>query len=377
MSIEIVMVKISELIPAPYNPRQLSKHDAIQLKKSLDEFGFIDPVIVNSHPSRKNIIIGGHQRINIAKANGYTEVPVVYVPIEDIKREQELNLRLNRNTGEWDWDKIANEFDVDFLKDVGFTDKELQAIPADDIEEDTIPEAPKKARAKKGEIYLLGRHRLMCGDSTKIEDVKNLMNGKKADMVFTDPPYGISVVGSNGSIGKGVLAKEGTYRPVIGDDKEYNPEHLLNLADVIFIWGANFFSNKLPLGQWVVWDKERPEGTTFGECELAWTNGKGKAISIYRNTWNGMIREGETGKRVHPTQKPIKLCSNLLKDYSKDNEIILDLFGGSGSTLIACEQTNRICHGMEIDPIYCDVIIERYCNLVGADKEEIYEKAKR
>lgn len=125
MSIEIVMVKTKNLKPAEYNPRLMSKHDADQLAHSMTEFGVVDPIIVNSHPSRNNIIIGGHQRYYIAKQLNYEELPVVYVSIEDIKREKELNVRLNKNVGEWDWEKLANEFDVDFLKELGFTDKEM------------------------------------------------------------------------------------------------------------------------------------------------------------------------------------------------------------------------------------------------------------
>ncbi len=204
----------------------------------------------------------------------------------------------------------------------------------------------------------------MCGDATKDHNI--LIDNKDIKLLFTDPPYGVSVVGSNGSIGKGCLAKEGTYRPVIGDDTYFNPTYLLNIGEKQIIWGANYFHDKLPLGtRWLVWDKERPDGTTFSDCELAWTSIEGVAVKKYKCTWHGMIREGESEKRVHPTQKPLKLCCEIIKDYTDENDIVLDLFGGSGSTLIACEQLNRTCYMMEIDPVYCDVIVKRWENFTG------------
>jgi len=163
-----------------------------------------------------------------------------------------------------------------------------------------------------------------------------------------------------------LFSKRGTYRPVIGDDTYFNPTYLFNIGEKQIIWGANYFHDKLPLGtRWLVWDKERPDGTTFSDCELAWTSIEGVAVKKYKCTWHGMIREGESEKRVHPTQKPLKLCCEIIKDYTDENDIVLDLFGGSGSTLIACEQLNRTCYMMEIDPVYCDVIVKRWENFTG------------
>jgi len=396
MSIEIVMVKTKNLKPAEYNPRLMSKHDADQLAHSMTEFGVVDPIIVNSHPSRNNIIIGGHQRYYIAKQLNYEELPVVYVSIDDIKREKELNVRLNKNVGEWDWEKLANEFDVDFLKDVGFTDKELQAIPADDIEEDTIPEAPKKARAKKGQIYLLGRHRLMCGDSTKKDDVEKMMDGKKADMVFTDPPYGMNLntdwSGAKSDLDfvreKHTATQGHKYDKVIGDEVDFDPTFIFDLfkCKEIFLWGADYYAERLQNkneGSWIVWDKRLEESADkmYGSCfELCWSKNKHKR-EIARIKWAGIFgteKEPDKDKsRKHPTQKPVDLAVWFIKNFSREKSLIVDIYAGSGFTLIASEKTNRTCYGMEIDPIYCDVIIERYCNLVGADKEEIYGKAER
>jgi len=364
---------ISDLIFAEYNPRELTKDQHQDLKDSITRFGLVDPLIVNIHKERKNILVGGHQRLRIAKELGYKSVSCVEVELTP-EKEKELNVRLNKNTGQWDWDALANHFDVGELLEWGFSEDELQFTEPDVqglTDDDDVPEV-EEAITKQGDLWLLGEHRLLCGDATKKEDVERLMEGQKADMVFTDPPYGIDVVGKNGSIGKGVLAKEGKYKSVINDDKDYDPQHLLTMAEDLVVFGANYFSDKLPKGQWIVWDKNRPKGTTFSDCELAWTNGKGIAIKKYSCTWCGMIREGESEKRTHPTQKPIKLFVDIFNDYQFDR--CIDPFLGSGSTLIACEKTGRKCYGMEIDPHYCDVIVKRWEDYTG-NKAERFEAA--
>lgn len=206
------------------------------------------------------------------------------------------------------------------------------------------------------------RHKVMCGDSTVKEDVDKLMDGKKADMVFTDPPYWVDVVWNWWNIWWNTKnAKAGNYSKVIWDDKDYDPTHLFDFECFIFIWWANYFIDKLPSRwQWVVWDKNRPEWTTFSDCELAWTNWDWIAIKKYKCTWDWFHREGESDQRVHPTQKPIKLCSDIISIYSKEDNNIIDLFLWSWSTLIACEKTNRICYWMELDPVYIEVILKRY-----------------
>jgi DNA modification methylase len=361
---KIESIKINKLKPATYNPRQISTKQYNDLKKSLSKFSLVEPIVVNKDMT----IVGGHQRYKICKELKHTEIDCVVLDLSK-EEERELNIRLNKNTGDFDMDILANEFDIDELTDWGFKhidlDINIDKITEGNTEDDYIPEV-KESRVKLGDVWQLGKHRLMCGDSTKESDVKKLMNGKKAELLFTDPPYGISVVSKKGNIGKGVLAKEGTYREVLGDNKFFDPTFLLSLCENQIIWGANYFHNLLPLKtKWIVWDKDRPEGTTFSDCELAWTSIKGVAVKKYKCTWNGMIREGESEKRIHPTQKPLKICKEILNDYSKKNDKILDLFLGSGSTLIACEKTNRICYGMELDTKYCDVIIERWEQFTG------------
>ena len=377
---EIKTVKINELKPHPKNPRVHPDSAIDKLVRSIKEFGWTNPILV----SKDGYILAGHARLKAAEKAGIQEVPVIYLELEGAKAEAYL-IADNRLQDETDWDmpKLKDllqeldtgEFDLELT---GFDMGEIEDLMTQfhvpgEIVEDEAPEPPEEPVTKPGDLWILGRHRLLCGDATK--DYNILIDNKDIKLLFTDPPYGVSVVGSNGSIGKGCLAKEGTYRPVIGDDTYFNPTYLFNIGEKQIIWGANYFHDKLPLGtRWLVWDKERPDGTTFSDCELAWTSIEGVAVKKYKCTWNGMIREGESEKRVHPTQKPLKLCCEIIKDYTDENDIVLDLFGGSGSTLIACEQLNRTCYMMEIDPVYCDVIVQRYINLKGHDGDVYLER---
>ena len=210
----------------------------------------------------------------------------------------------------------------------------------------------------------------MCGDSTDIENVELLMEGNKADMVFTDPPYGIDVVGDKGNVGGDTKQAPTTkFRKVIGDDTDFDPRFVFDYADKVFLWGGNYFAHLLPkAGKWYVWDKNRPEGLTLSDCELAWSNLDGVKVQKFKCTWDGYHKEGESGTRVHPNQKPIKLLADVLNEVTDEGYTVLDLFLGSGSTLIACEQTDRICYGMELDPKYVDVIRKRYWKFVNGDE---------
>lgn len=240
------------------------------------------------------------------------------------------------------------------------------------------PETGEIIEYKESEIF---SHRLMCGDSTSEEDVSKLMNGVKADMVFTDPPYGIDVVQGKkvggdkpfGKVGGENIVKSNTYSSIIGDETtdtaRKNYEIVKELSDNQIIFGGNYFTDFLkPSKCWCVWDKQNTGN--FADVELAWTSFD-KGAKIYHYLWNGLVREGsrdlELSKRVHPTQKPVGMIINILKDFTKENNSIIDCFGGSGSTLIACEQLNRKCYMMELDEHYISVIIERYINFTGND----------
>jgi len=279
-------------------------------------------------------------------------------------------------------DILANEFDVEELKDWGFKDIEfgfnIDKIVEGNTEDDHIPEV-KESRVKLGDVWELGKHRLMCGDSTKESDVEKLMNGDKADMVFTDPPYGINVV-KNKKVGADFgIAKKGKYSEVIADDTTETAKNFYNTCVSLgmknfIIWGGNYFVDFLPFSSgWLIWNKRANTDirNTFADGEMAWCSFH-TPIRIYDQLWNGMIREGESGKRVHPTQKPLRTLSEIIKDHIK-GDIIYDGFLGSGSTLIACEKTNRICYGMELDTKYCDVIIERWEQFTGQKAKKITE----
>jgi len=371
---KIVKRKITELIAAEYNPRKINKVQEQDLKDSLTRFGLVDPIIININKERKNIVIGGHQRLRVWADLGNTEIDCNQLDLT-LDKERELNIRLNKNGGSFDDELVKEYFDYEELTEWGFTPDELfdkEETTADGlIDDDEIPEA-KESKVKLGDIWKLGEHKIMCEDSTDINNINKLIKNENVNLLFTDPPYGISVVSKKGNIGKGVLAKEGNYRSIIGDDKYFDPSYLLDIGDKQIIWGANYFHNMLPLEtSWIVWDKDRPKGTTFSDCELAWTNKKGVAIKKYKCIWNGMIREGESEKRLHPTQKPLKICVEIIKDFIENKKLILDLFLGSGSTLIAAEKLNKKCYGMELDEKYCDVIIERWEQFTGLKAEKI------
>ena len=383
---KIVQKDISSLIFAEYNPRQLSKDDYKSIKDSISRFGLVDPIIVNKHKDRKNIIVGGHQRIRIAKDLKFDKVPCVEVDLP-YDKERELNVRLNKNTGSFDFDILADMFDMDELIDWGFTEDELVGFSAEEekeglIDDDEIPEDVESV-CKLGDIWQLGEHRLLCGDATKKENIELLLDGNKADMVFTDPPYGIDVVANPprsqetkklGSIGGSVMAKTGKYKSVIGDEDTSVAKKFIELIKDIdcIIWGGNYFTDVLkPSRGWIVWDKKNGD-TTFADAELAYTTFD-KSVRIYEFLWSGMRREGnrkdESKLRLHPTQKPVGLFENIIEDWCKDKKNILDGFLGSGSTLIACEKTNRVCYGMELDTYYCDVIINRWEQFTGKKAE--------
>jgi site-specific DNA-methyltransferase (adenine-specific) len=363
---KIKMHPIKDIKPYGRNPR---KNDGAvdAVAASIKEFGFRQPIVVDG----KNVIIVGHTRYKAALKLGMKQVPVHVA--EGLTQAQARAYRLADNKtnelAEWDKPVLADELsgiEIDMTQ-FGFDAPEVEG----ETDPDAVPPVPADPVTKTGDLYALGDHRLLCGDSTKAEDVARVMGGAKADMVFTDPPYGISVVGSSGKIGGSVKAKNQVYAKVIGDDADYNPTHLFQLSNRLFVWGANYFSDKLPRGQWFVWDKGRPEGTTFSDAELAWSNFDGTAVKTYRNVWNGMVREGENGARVHPTQKPIKLFCDIINDITKDGDVLLDPFLGSGTTLIAAEQLHRRCYGIEISPAYCDVIVKRWEEFTGKKAKKL------
>lgn len=368
---KITEMSVKELKPYAKNTKKHDKTQIANVAESIKQYGFVQPIVVD----KDNNIVIGHCRYEAAKKLKLETVPCVCV--DELTDEQVKALRIvdnKSNESPWDMDFLADElaevdlsmFDFDF--DIGSEEDETEIV------EDEAPEVDENAEptSKLGDIWQLGRHRLMCGDSTDKATVEMLMDGKKADMVMTDPPYGIDVVGDNGEVRANFgVAKKGNYSKVIADDTtdtaKTSYEILKELCDKLIIWGGNYFLDFLPSSDgWLIWDKRVDSGirNTFADGEMAYCSFH-TPVRIYHQLWNGMIREGEKEKRVHPTQKPIKMLSEILEDFTKQDNVILDVFGGSGSTLIACEQLDRTCYMMELDPKYCDVIIKRWESLTG------------
>ena len=366
--------------------KTLPEENLEKLKRSIRQFGFKIPKFVWIDRGHY-FLLDGHQTkkaLESLEAEGYTipEVPYAEVKAKGRQEAAKILLEINSRYGEYNPNtSFFEDFDIDldFIKDIKIPELDimLEDMEQSEIVEDVVPDSPAEPLSKPGDLWLCGRHRVLCGDATKEEDVARLMNGKKADLVMSDPPYGINIVkvGGEGATKFGKVGVEkwvpaNYYPPIKGDDQSFNPDFLFQYSQKIILFGANFFADKLPISSgWLVWDK-KPEGAarnSFADCELIWTNFDIPA-RIYRCTWQGLLKEGEEGvKRQHPTQKPIKLCAEILSDFSKGNDIIADFFLGSGTTLIAAEQTGRICYGCEIDPHYIDVILGRYAKFTGDD----------
>lgn len=379
MKLEVIYLPADSLTPYKNNAKLHPQEQIDQIKKSITEFGMNDPIAVWGE---NNLIVEGHGRLIACQQLGIKKVPVIRLDAlsEDERRAYTLtHNKLTMNTG-FDEEMLKIELgEIDFdMGGLGF-DLELEELNLNDdaeLIEDEVPEPPVEPKAKLGDIYKLGDHRLMCGDSTDAATVALLMDAQKADLVLTDPPYGINVVKKNGRIGIDSVAAAGDYKEIIGDETTDVAEKSFSLLKEVsarqIIWGGNYFLKFLPPSDgWIIWDKRGDLGSNiFADGEMAWCNFHTR-VRIYKQVWQGMIREDEHEKRVHPTQKPIKLMGDILRDFSETGEIVLDAFGGSGTTLIACEQTGRKCYMMELDPKYCDVIIERWENLTGRKAEKI------
>ena len=378
-------VKTADLIPYSNNSRVHSDEQIDQIVASIREFGFISPILCDT----ENNIIAGHGRLMAAEKMGLETVPVV--KIEGLTEEQRRAYIIadNRLTelGGWNMDAVNIELaDLDavgFNIDVTGFDFDLGEDP--EIIEDEAPEPPAEARTKLGDIWQLGDHRLICGDSTDIAVVDKLMDGAKADMVLSDPPYGMNldtdfstIKGSMKSLGRKNHTEGNKYEKVIGDNEDFKPELIttffanFDYVKEIFLFGADYFAEMLPdknKGSWLVWDKRKEsQADAIGsEFELIWSRNKHKRRML-RHDWFGFLSSengADARNRVHPTQKPITLLVDILNQWGKDANVIVDLYGGSGSTLIACEQTGRKCYMVELDPIYCDVIVDRWEKLTG------------
>ena len=366
-------MKPSSIKLNPNNPRLIKDVKFAKLVKSLKEFpdmAKVRPVVIDED----NVVLGGNMRLKAMIEAGWEDIPVKKVEGWTEEQKREFIVKDNLGYGEWDYDILANDYDLTELGDWGMDIPE-DLLPDLDVEEDEAPQVDSlDVKSQPGEVYLLGKHRLMCGDSTKIEDVEKLMDGNKADMVFTDPPYGVDYDGIN-------------------NDSEDGLEDLLNESfslmntfmkpgASIYVFHAdrtahifhNCFRKLFHFSSMIIWKKQsltlsQTDYQSIHEpCLYGWKEGSShfwnsdrKQTSVWEHD-----RKSEEG---HTTPKPTSLVSNAIKNSSNREDLVMDLFGGSGSTLIACEQTDRTCYMMELDPKYCDVIRKRYHKFTTGSEE--------
>jgi len=375
MHIQTTKVPISQVQVDPKNPRILNKEKFKKLKSSIEQF----PEMLEVRPLvvANGYVVGGNMRLLAMNDLGYKEVPVIDVTDWTQGQRDEFMIKDNINFGDWDYDLLANEWEGTDLAEWGMdlweTEvEEMQGL----VDEDEVPDVieDEEPITKLGDVWQLGDHRVMCGDSTKTEDVEKLMDGNKADMVFTDPPYGVSYTSN-------MRVKSEKFEMLKNDDK-----FITNWLDLlpkfskgfVFIWTTwkvldkwiKFGTKVGNLSNMVIWNKggggigdlKKTFSTDYEVC-LVYNRGAeiiGKRIG---SVWS--VGKDSATSYLHPTQKPVELACIAINNICIKKKIVLDVFLGSGSTLIACEKTGRICYGMELDPKYCDVIIKRWEDYTG------------
>lgn len=430
--LKIHNVLIKELQPATYNPRKWDEEAIKQLTESIKRFGLIDPLIVNSAENRRNVVIGGHFRLKVAKDLGYKEIPVVYLNIPDLEKEKELNLRLNRNVGEWDWNLLA-EFSETVLADVGFSSEELDGIfdiedtPEQfDLKKELEKLDIKNIEIQKGDVWQLGDSRLMCGDSTVEEDMLKLMGGEKASLCLTDPPYILDYLNGkrHGKPTEGFgYKKDRKYLETdvlppdftekwMGNINKIQQENFSiivyeNWKNLRMIWGE--MEKYWKVKNMIVWHlPNRHQGFAskykfFSKHDIAMVGASPNSDIEYNldGEIDGLQNEYETalyaisgkpqwegyekGKKIQPSDfiefnaddkkhsgqniifgtKPIEILIPYIKVLTKRGDLVVEPFGGSGSTLIAAERMKRRCYLMEKSPTYAEVIKKRWEKLTG------------
>jgi len=390
---EFKKLRIDELIPASYNPRKKLKpgdSEFEKIKNSITEFGYVDPVIVNKDLT----VIGGHQRLTVLKELGYSEIDCVVIEIDKTK-EKALNIALNKISGEWNKELLADlikdlqslDYDIEFT---GFEPPEIDQlfnevhdkdIKDDDFDLDAELENGDEPLSRLGDLWLLGRHRLVCGDSTVSETYETLMDGKKANLIVTDLPYNVDYKGAAGKIKNDNMGDKEFYEFLLKSYKNMYENVEDGAAAYIFhadretvnfrttLKDAGFFCH-----QTCIWVKNSP---VLNRCDYlyahepilyAWKPTAGHKFygdRKQRTVWNF---DRPTSSKLHPTMKPLQLLAYPIKNSSLSNCIVLDPFGGSGSTLISSDQTNRICYTIELDEKFVDVIVKRYIEHAGTDQ---------
>lgn len=435
--LNVQYVLIEKLNPAPYNPRKWSDSAIAQLTESIKSFGLVDPILVNSANSRKNVVIGGHFRLKVAKDLGIKKVPVVYLDIPDIKREKELNIRLNKNLGDWDFELLA-QFDDSLLSEIGFNSEELDEIfdlsvdepETFDLEKELAKLDIKKITVKKGDVYQLGDSRLMCGDSTIETDFDQLMDGQKADMCLTDPPYildylhakraGKSVTGFGAKRNRryletDVLPDNFTELWMANVAKYAKPDFSIivyeNWKNLRTIWAE--MEKYWKVKNMIVWHlPNRHQGFAarykfFSKHDIAMVGASGKVEFNHNEEVEGLQEEYETalyaisgkpqwegykgGRKYQPTDfiefqandekhsgqgvifgtKPLEILIPYIKVLTRRGDLVVEPFCGSGSTLIASVKLKRRCYIMEKSPVYAEVALKRWEKFTGQKRVKL------
>lgn len=415
-TLQTTQININDLKPSTYNPRSWSQKAIRDLTKSIKENGFVIPILANSNTSRYGTVIAGHFRLKIAKDLGYKTIPVNFIDIKDVEKEKKLNLTLNRVTGDWDYELLKN-FEIEMLMDIGFDNTDLSKIWDENLEteDDNFNtqkelEKIKEPKTKIGDIIQLGNHLLICGDSTDSKVIEKLSKEKVVDMIYSDPPYNISLDYNKGIGGKGKYGGQTNDNKSETEYLEFLRKTLQNGLSIskpdchVFYWNDE---NHIGLIQglfkeigienkrtclWIKNGFSPTPNNAFNKCYEACvygTIGKPYISDSLRNLNEIMNKEIGSGNRTiddildllniwlvkrlpggdyeHPTEKSPTLHEKAIRRCTKVGDTILDLFGGSGSTLIACEQLKRKCLMVEYEPIFCDLIISRYTKLTGKE----------
>jgi DNA modification methylase len=438
-NLQTVLVPIKDLVKADYNPRKWDEKALNDLKTSIKKFGLVDPIIINSAKNRKNVVIGGHMRIEAAKALGLEIIPAVQLNIPDIEKEKELNLRLNKNQGEFDFELLAN-FAEDFLEDIGFDSEELDSIfdwedenpELFDLKKELEKLDIKQVQIKKGDIWELGEHRLMCGDSTIQKDIQTLMNNEKADMCLCDPPYILDYLHGKKKHGKATegfgYKRDRKYLETDVLPDNFTELWMKNVSEVakedfhiivyenwknipvIFSEMTKYWKVK----NMIVWHiPNRHQGFSakykfFSKHDIAMVGSSYQEEVLNTQPEEELLQneyltalyaisgkphwEGyEKGKKIQPTDfiehnasdeknsgqgvvfgtKPVEILIPYLKVLTKRGDLVIENFGGSGSTLIACEKLKRRCYLMEKSPVYAEVIKKRWENLTKLSAKKL------
>lgn len=436
--LHVQYVPTADLRTADYNPRKWSKEAEVQLEEGIRKYGLVDPFIVNAALKRKNILIGGHFRLSIAKKLGIKEVPVVYINIPDLEKEKELNIRLNKNTGEFDWEMLAT-FDEQFLSSIGFSSEELDDIfhiednPEEfDLEKELAKLKIDKIEIKKGDVWKLGESKMMCGDSTIESDVRKLMGNEKADLCFTDPPYILDYLHGKKKNGKPITGF-GAKRDRRYLETDSLPDnftelwmkniktaakdnfHIIcyeNWKNIRIIW--NEMEKYWKVKNMIVWHlPNRVQGFAarykfFNKHDVAMVGSSYDQEILNTDPEDNILEEEyqtalyaisgkphwesyEKGKKICPTDfisykaadekssgqgiifgtKPLEILIPYIKVLTKRGDLIMEPFGGSGSTLMAATKMNRRCYLMEKSPIYAEVIRNRWQKLTGRKAQKI------